>query len=501
MEQTGNNYQKGLSLAEAGKYNEAFFYLQEHLRYKEPDAEILNDIGAVLHCLGRDDEAIVYFLRAGTMQNKNPNVIWNLVEAYLAAGRPNDASRYFDDMRKAGILSADVVNRTANVYLNKGNRSASLDMMQLSLNYWPEQQRILEPMIAATRNTRPKISFMSGLKDGTTFLTDILGYTTARYPARFCEVSAVNELREVMSSSDICWYEWCTDLAVEASRQPKVCKNIVRLHRFEAYGDWPGQVRWENIDYLVLVGNSFVKQALVKQVPGIERRTKVVVIPNGVNLDEFKFTGRPRGKNIACVGFLNAHKNPMLLMQCMQKLHYIDPGYKLYFAGNFQDYCLEQYLRHTVKSMGLEGVVFFDGWQDDIKGWLADKHFIVSGSIFESQGMGILEAMASGLKPVIHNFPGAEEIFGSEYLFSISEDFCVQILSDKYEPGRYRSFVEERYPLKGQLCQIDKIFTGLEAEIGTQRNDLNTSGVAAGVFSFAGIGEGAVSDKAVWASN
>jgi len=156
-------------------------------------------------------------------------------------------------------------------------------------------------------------------------------------------------------------------------------------------------------------------------------------------------------------------------MQCMQKLHYIDPEYRLYFAGNFQDYGLEQYLRHIVKAMGLEGVVFFDNWQDDVEGWLADKHFVVSASISESEGMGILEAMACGLKPVIHNFPGAEEIFGSEFLFNISEDFCKQILSENYEPSRYHSFVEKRYPMNRQLAGIDGIFGQLEAEIGAHR--------------------------------
>ncbi len=472
MEQSGN-YQRGLALAEEGKCNEAFYYLQEHLRSNPDDAEVLNDIGAVLHCLGRDDEAIAYLLRAKNLQPENPHITWNLVEVYLAADKPDEASRHFEDMERMGVLNVDVVNRAARIYLDEGNKSGAMETLLLSLRHWPQQQEILGSMIEVVRSVRPKVSFMSGLKGGTKFLADILEYIVDRYPARFCEVSAVGELKEVMRNSDICWFEWCTDLVVEASRQPKVCKNIVRLHRFEAYGDWPGQVRWENIDYLILVGNSWVKEALVKQVPDIEGRTKVVTVPNGVNLDKFRFAERQKGKNIACIGFLNIRKNPMFLMQCMQKLHYIDPEYKLYFAGNFQDYCLEQYLRHIAKSMGLEEVVFFNGWQDDINGWLADKHFIVSASIFESQGMGILEAMACGLKPVIHNFPGAEEIFGSEFLFNISEDFCRQILSDQYEPRRYRLFVEERYPLKRQLFEINKIFAQLEAKIDSQRNNLD----------------------------
>jgi len=155
----------------------------------------------------------------------------------------------------------------------------------------------------------------------------------------------------------------------------------------------------------------------------------------------------------------------------MQKLHYIDPEYKLFFAGVFQNPMLEQYIKHIVQVLELTDVVFFDGWREDINSWLKDKHYIVSGSIGESQGMGSMEGMACGLKPVIHNFPGAKEIFPSEFLFNISEEFCEQILSDTYEPKRYRRFVEEKYPLKKQLTKINNIFTQFEVEIGSQQSE------------------------------
>lgn len=155
----------------------------------------------------------------------------------------------------------------------------------------------------------------------------------------------------------------------------------------------------------------------------------------------------------------------------MQKLHYIDAEYRLFFGGISQNRALEQYLNYMVDALDLRDVVFFDGWQEDVRSWLEDKDYIVSTSIIESQGMGLLEAMACGLKPVIHNFPGAEEIFPSEFLFNISEEFCEQILSDTYEPKRYRRFVEEKYPLKKQLTKINNIFTQFEVEIDSQQSE------------------------------
>ena len=135
----------------------------------------------------------------------------------------------------------------------------------------------------------------------------------------------------------------------------------------------------------------------------------------------------------------------------------------------FQDHALEQYLRHMVGALNLRDVVFFDGWQPDVRSWLEDKHFIVSTSVIESQGMGLLEAMACGLKPVIHNFPGAHEIFPSEYLFNIAEEFCEQIRSDSYEPETYRRFVEQHYTLSDQLTEINNVLKRIERELDSQQ--------------------------------
>ncbi len=469
MDINSDYYQRGLELAEAGKYQEALASIQEHLRTAPDNAQALNDTGAILYCLGRSAEAIEHFTKAKGLQGDSAEIVWNLVEAYLATGKANEAMQLFDDMERMGILNADILNRAANVFLDQGNKADAIETLLRSLQVSPNQE-ILNRMIEVVQTKRPKIAFFCGLKDDTKFLTDIYEYTRYRYLVQLPEFKDIDQMYEVMKTSDISWFEWCTNMVVEASKLPKVCKNIVRLHRFEAYCDWPTQVQWENIDVLITVGNSFVKDALLEQVPDIENRTRLVTIPNGVNLDKLKFIDRPRGKNLACVGYLNMRKNPMFLLQCMQKLHYIDPEYKLFFAGVFQDPMLEQYVRHIVQELKLTDVVFFDGWQENVNSWLQDKHYIVSCSIGESQGMGLLEGMACGLKPVIHNFPGANQIFPSEFLFDISEEFCEQIRSVSYEPRRYREFVKENYPLKNQLSKINDIFTQLEAKIDSQQN-------------------------------
>jgi len=464
MDASSDNYQRGLELAEAGRYEEALACIEQHLQRVPEDAEALNDTGAILHCLGRSAEAIGHLLRARNLQGNCAEIVWNLVEAYLADGQASEAAQLFQDMERLGILNADVLNRTANIFLNQDNKADAIELLLHSLQLWPEQE-ILEPMMQVIRWQRSKIAFFCGHGDEVRSVADIVEFTKKRFPTEIFQSQNLDEMYQLMKWSDISWFEGCTNMAVEASKLPKVCKMVVRLHYHDAYDRWLAQVQWDNIDVLVTGGNQFVKDALFKQAPDIKSRTWMVTIPSGVNLDKFKFVSRPRGKNLACVGQLDINKNPMFLLQCMQKLHYIDPEYKLFFAGSFQSPMLQQYIRHIVQALELTDIVLFEGWQQDVNSWLQDKHYIISGSIGQGQGMGLLEGMACGLKPVIHNFPGANQIFPPEFLYNISEQFCQQILSNAYEPERYRRFVEGNYSLGEELNKINSILIELAADV------------------------------------
>ena len=470
-------YEDWRALAEAGRYEEALGCIRRCLESEPDNGEAWNDMGAALFCLGRAKEAAACFERAGDLLGQSGKLCWNLAQGYLADGRPGKAAALFEDMQRLGALNVDMVNKTVDAFMQCGDKASAVEVVLGALRFWPDSDQ-LRSRCESIRAKRPKVAFFCGA-DGTTFLKDILEFTGQRFQVRFFEGKTYGDMYELMKWSDISWFEWCTDLAMNGSQLPKVCKNIIRLHRYEAYLDCPKEVNWDNVDVLITVGNWCVNEILCRKVPDIGSRTRIMEIANGVDLEKFRFVERPRGKNIAFVGDLRLVKNPMFALQCMQRLHSIDSEYKLFFAGRIPevDAFVEQYLRHMVDVLGLKGVVFFDGRQEDISSWLADKHYIVSTSVIESQGMGILEGMASGLKPVIHNFPGAKQTFAPEFLFNTAEDFCEQILSAEYEPRRYRLFVEERYLLQTQLKRINEVLTGLESSCTPQQ--YSGDGVAA----------------------
>ena len=456
-----SQYERGLKLAQAGKYQEALVCIQEYLCGAPDDGQALNDAGAILYCLGRADEATDHFVKARSIEGDSAEILWNLVEAYLGAGRVDEAVGLYGDMERLGILNSDILNRTANLLLARDNKADAIEMLHRSLEISPDQ-KILEPMIDVIRSKMPKVAFICS-DNGMRFLDGITESVKQRFQVRFFEEKAEQGLYQLMEWSDICWFE-PGPLAAAASKLPKLCKNIVRLEHCDAYKPWPKQVEWSNIDIIIAVGEQYVRDTIVQGFPLLESQTAVVLVPNGVNLKKFTFRDRQRGKNIAFPANLRMDKNPAFMVQCMQKLHYIDPEYRLFFGGQFLDSALEQYMKHMVAALDLQDVVFFEGGSDDMSNWLEDKHYIVSTSIIESQNRGVLEGMSCGLKPVIHNFPGAAQMLPSEFLFNISEEFCEQILSDKYEPQRYRRFIEENYPLEKQLIKINEIFKQLESE-------------------------------------
>jgi hypothetical protein len=62
---------------------------------------------------------------------------------------------------------------------------------------------------------------------------------------------------------------------------------------------------------------------------------------------------------------------------------------------------------------------------------------------------------------VIHNFPGSKKFFPSEFLFDTAGQFCERIVSEPYEPRRYREFVKARYSLGEQLRRVNELLTEL----------------------------------------
>ena len=107
-EQNKTDYQKASELAEAGRHQEALICIERHIKANPDDIKALNDAGAILHCLGRSEEAVNYLVRANELSPANAQIIWNLIEAYLAAQRPEQVVALFDQAQQMQILNQQI---------------------------------------------------------------------------------------------------------------------------------------------------------------------------------------------------------------------------------------------------------------------------------------------------------------------------------------------------------------------------------------------------------
>jgi hypothetical protein len=465
---TGSDaYRHGVELVEAGRYEEGWDCFRTHLRDRPQDVQALNDAGAVLHYLGRTEEALGLLTQARQLQADSVEIAENLVEIYLAAGRAVEATQLFDDLERRGALSIELLNRTATLLLDQGNKGSALNVLLRSQRLWPDQE-MLRPILPAIRAKRPQIAFFRAGPGEDSTRADLGQFVQQRFRTEFYESQDPAGMEKLLQESDIAWFDGGGHLAVVASRRGGSAKLVISLRPSDMRDRWAQDMSWENVSVLVPTGNLAVEEMLLAQVPDLRRRTRLVVVPYGVNLRRYALRRRDRGKHLACIDGLTLEANPAFLLQCMQKLHYLDPEYRLSCAGTFESPLLEQYVRHMVRTLDLTGVVSFESRPGDWNAWLSDKHFIVGGGLGDSQMEGLLLGMACGLKPVVHHFPGADKLLPPQHLFSIAEQFCQEIRAGDYRPAQYRRWVEERYPLEPRWKTVEDILGQLETEIELQ---------------------------------
>jgi glycosyltransferase involved in cell wall biosynthesis len=285
------------------------------------------------------------------------------------------------------------------------------------------------------------------------FLAPLLPALEQHYETRFVTAGPGEQLAAAIAWADVVWLEWCWDHAVwatrEALRDGKPC--ILRLHSVEVLQtDYPARVDWGRVHRLVTVAED-ITDVLLKHHPLIAGMVPIQIIPNGIDMARFH-PATPDRFRVGWVGHVDPKKNPMLLMQIAHRTRQLDPRFTFHVAGAFTDLRTVRYLRQMQESLGLAGVVHFDGQVADMPMWYGDKGVLLSTSMYESFGMNIGEAMAVGAFPVVHHFPGAERLWPTECLFASADDAVALIRAGR--PGLYRDWVAERYSLDRQVASV-----------------------------------------------
>lgn len=270
--------------------------------------------------------------------------------------------------------------------------------------------------------------------------------------------------REAMLNADIIWIEWANEEAVFLTQR---CSNllegkkvIIRLHSYEYFSGYVNHINWKYVTDLVFVSPT-VRELVEKNWPLGAKKPRMHTILNGIDVEKYEFQeNKVCGNKIAFLGYINYKKGPMLLLHAFNDLVYKSyDDYSLYIGGTFQDERDKLYFERFRKNSFAGEYMYLDGWIKDVNKWFQDKSFIISTSLFEGCPVGLLEGMACGCRPLIHNFPGADKLYPEEFrwltISQMREMVCNK--NEDYNPVQYRQFVAYNFPLSRQLEQIDEV--------------------------------------------
>ncbi len=247
---------------------------------------------------------------------------------------------------------------------------------------------------------------------------------------------------------DTVFCEWCCQNAVWHSNNKRAgTRLIVRLHRFEAFRDFPALVNWDNVDALIVVSDYFRDRMIDRH--GVDP-ARIHVLPQYIDwhalqrpkLAEARFT-------LGLVG-INPfeHKRFDRAVDLFAALRARDPRFQMAvrsvmpwdigWVWDREDDTrarFEAVFDRIFADPGLNGAVRFDTAGTDMEEWYRGIGTILSSSDSEGCHTSVIEGMASGCLPVVHDWPGAQSLF-SPHVYADMHDAIPRIIAFADSAGR-----------------------------------------------------------------
>jgi len=243
----------------------------------------------------------------------------------------------------------------------------------------------------------------------------------------------ISFLESPTPEADIHVYMWCENI------QPLLdIPCIVYLRRYEFFNMAFKEVDWDRIAHVIFV-NTDLMYATVSQVPSLTGKTSVIY--NCFDPDIWTYKQRGHGKKIAMVGHVNYRKNIPMALQIKSRL---PRDYELHIAGKVHQYEIPAYTRIHATD------VHFHGEVRDLDSWLCNKDYLLHCSVSEGNPNCVIEAMAKGIKPIVHTYPGAREQLPKECLFDTIDE-AIDLMDSGYHSSMYREWAEENFSIDNLL--------------------------------------------------
>ena len=302
---------------------------------------------------------------------------------------------------------------------------------------------------------RKKILFIAAMNNFH-FIRDIALALQDDFDITIHEEGGKVKYSDIHNQYDIVWLEWFDAESIKLLyfSKPKNVKYILRCHRYELFSHRTvHQINQlvetgyhEKIDKMVFV-SEYIRELGIHHFPWMENST---AIPNLIDHTKFPFQDRRHGYNLLFLGRISYVKNLPIMLDYFQELLPMNSNYRLHIVGDITDPELQHYFMNYMDISKLSGGrVAFHGKVEHGKllRLMNEMNYIVSASIFESQGVGIIEAMAAGIKPIISHFPGARQFYPKKWLFKDRTEF-VNLIKSEYISKEYHDYAVVKFSIK-----------------------------------------------------
>ena len=234
---------------------------------------------------------------------------------------------------------------------------------------------------------------------------------------------------------------------------------VCRMIDIEVWQQHYMAVNWAPVTDIIFIAPHIRNLVEVDAMTGFYEGLKVHVIPCAVDLDKWTYREHKPGFNIAVVAERWASKGTSEILQIAYKLKQIDKRYKITWLGQRSDYQWEHaYRDEFVEHHGLN--IEFVNHVESVDEFLEDKDYLLSGSHKEAFGYNIAEAMAKGIRPIVHRFYGADDLWPGMTWSGIDE--AIDMITDgTYDSASYRQYlVDHNYTLDSMMESFNKVIKG-----------------------------------------
>ncbi len=241
--------------------------------------------------------------------------------------------------------------------------------------------------------------------------------------ARWLAAGRLRAFRAQLVHVALCWTHYGASMLWLARhcRLPAVISvhNAFPPHGFTPWHDKLLKQAFCGVRGIYAVSESAMQHFMAAYRPYILASTRLAVIPNGVDVDQFRpsLSVRMEARRrwhlpqqalvIGAVGRLSQQKRPQLLLLLFAQLRQRFQGLYLVLAGSGP---LEASLRAQAEQLGVRPWVIFTGFVEAVHELMPalDVHVLMSRN--EGFGIATIEAMACGVPAVATDVPGSADV-------------------------------------------------------------------------------------------